>query len=76
MDSKKERLILSAAQLYYLGMELEQSKDRIKMLVAAGVDSKSDQMRRAVNEYVTRKQNWERLEQAHLKLRDEITGTD
>lgn len=72
MEPKKERLLKSAAKLYSLGIDLEAAKERIRKLVDAGVNYESEEMMQAVREYKELKQQWDRLEQAYLQLRDEI----
>ena len=74
MDFKKDLLLRSAARLYSLGVELEGAKDRIRKLVDAGTDYSSPEMLEAVEEYTKLKEQWEKLEQEHLKLRNEIVG--
>ena len=72
MDFKKDLLLRSAARLYSLGVDLEGAKDRIRKLAAAGTDYSSPEMLEAVTEYSELKQQWDALEQEHLKLRAEI----
>ena len=74
MDSKKDLLLRSAARLYSLGIDLEGTREQIKRLVEAGVAYDAPEMKKAVEEYQTRKQQWEEMEQAHLQLRAEILG--
>ena len=74
MDFDQDLLLRSAARLYSLGIDLEGAKEQIKRLVDAGVAYDTPEMRKAVEEYQARRQQWEELEQAHLQLRAEILG--
>ncbi len=72
MDPRKEQLLCSAEKLYSMGVDLDDTKDRIRRLVEAGTDYDAPEMVRAVSEYTNLKRQWEELEQEYLKLRQEI----
>lgn len=72
MDFKKDLLLRSAARLYSLGVDLEGAKERIRELAEAGADYSTPEMIQAVSEYSELKQQWDALEEEHLKLRAEI----
>lgn len=76
MDYRKDLLLRSAARLYSLGVDLEGAKDRIRRLAEAGTDYGSPEMVQAVSEYSELKQQWDALEQEHLKLRAEIMESE
>ena len=76
MDFRKDLLLRSAARLYSLGVDLEGAKDRIRKLAEAGTDYASPEMVQAVSEYSELKQQWDALEQEHLKLRAEIMESE
>lgn len=72
MEPKKEMLIQSAAQLYSIGIDLDEAKQQIKKLVATGARYDSPEMIQATQKYIELKERWDRLEQKHLKLKAEI----
>ena len=74
MSSDKELLILSAARLYSVGVDLEAARSRLKELVDQGVTYSDERMIKAYNDYNELKAQWDNLEKQHLELRNEITG--
>ena len=74
MNSDKELLILSAARLYSVGVDLEAARSRLKELVDQGVTYSDERMIKAYNDYNELKAQWDNLEKQHLELRNEITG--
>ena len=74
MNSDKELLIMSAARLYSVGVELEAARARLKELVDQGVTYSDERMIKAYNDFNELKAQWDNLEKQHLELRDEITG--
>ena len=74
MNSDKELLIMSAARLYSVGVELEAARARLKELVDQGVSYSDERMIKAYNDFNDLKAQWDNLEKQHLELRDEITG--
>ena len=74
MNSDKELLILSAARLYSVGVDLEAARSRLKELVDQGVTYSDERMIKAYNDFNELKAQWDNLEKQHLELRDEITG--
>ncbi|MBQ3985605.1 MAG: hypothetical protein II635_01440 [Oscillospiraceae bacterium] len=74
MNSDKELLILSAARLYSVGVELEAARSRLKELVDQGVSYSDERMIKAYNDFNKLKAQWDNLEKQHLELRNEITG--
>ena len=74
MNSDKELLILSAARLYSVGVDLEAARSRLKELVDQGVSYSDERMIKAYNDYNELKAQWDNLEKQHLELRNEITG--
>ncbi len=74
MNSDKELLILSAARLYSVGVDLEAARARLKELVDQGVTYSDERMIKAYNDFNELKAQWNNLEKQHLELRDEITG--
>ena len=74
MNSDKELLIMSAARLYSVGVELEAARARLKELVDQGVSYSDERMIKAYNDFNELKAQWDNLEKQHLELRNEITG--
>ena len=74
MSSDKELLIMSAARLYSVGVELEAARARLKELVDRGVSYSDERMIKAYNDFNELKAQWDNLEKQHLELRNEITG--
>ena len=74
MNSDKELLIMSAARLYSVGVDLEAARARLKELVDQGVTYSDERMIKAYNDYNELKAQWDNLEKQHLELRNEITG--
>ena len=74
MNSDKELLILSAARLYSVGVELEAARVRLKELVDRGVTYSDERMIKAYDDFNELKAQWDNLEKQHLELRNEITG--
>ena len=74
MNSDKELLILSAARLYSVGVELEAARSRLKELVDQGVSYSDERMVKAYDDFNELKAQWDNLEKQHLELRNEITG--
>ena len=74
MSSDKELLILSAARLYSVGVDLEAARARLKELVDQGVTYSDERMIKAYNDFNELKAQWDNLEKQHLELRNEITG--
>ena len=74
MNSDKELLIMSAARLYSVGVDLEAARARLKALVDQGVSYSDERMIKAYNDFNELKAKWDNLEKQHLELRNEITG--
>ena len=74
MNSDKELLILSAARLYSVGVELEAARAQLKALVDQGVSYSDERMIKAYDDFNELKAQWDNLEKQHLELRNEITG--
>ena len=74
MNSDKELLIISAARLYSVGVDLEAARSRLKELVDQGVTYSDERMIKAYNDFNELKAQWDNLEKQHLELRNEITG--
>ena len=74
MNSDKELLIMSAARLYSVGVDLEAARARLKALVDQGVSYSDERMIKAYDDFNELKAQWDNLEKQHLELRNEITG--
>ena len=74
MNSDKELLIMSAARLYSVGVDLEAARARLKALVDQGVSYSDERMIKAYDDFNELKAQWDNLEKQHLELRNKITG--
>ena len=74
MNSDKELLIMSAARLYSVGVDLEAARAWLKALVDQGVSYSDERMIKAYDDFNELKAQWDNLEKQHLELRNEITG--
>lgn len=72
MDARKRLLLLSAARLYSLGVDLEAAREKLRRLVEEGVSYESQEMLQAYEEFTALDTQWKSLEQQHLALREEI----
>lgn len=72
MDYRKDLLLVSAARLYSMGLDLEAARAALKNLVEQGVGYDSDEMKQAYQDFKEQEQEWKTLEQQHLELLDEI----
>ncbi|MBQ2329838.1 MAG: hypothetical protein II387_03705 [Oscillospiraceae bacterium] len=72
MNSDKELLIMSAARLYGVGVDLEAARARLKKLVDQGVTYSDERMIKAYNDFNDLKAQWDNLEKQHLEMRDEF----
>ncbi len=72
MDSRKKLLLLSAARLYSLGVDLEAAREKLRQLVEQGVSYASEEMLRAYEEYTELDRQWKGLEKQYLELREEL----
>lgn len=72
MDARKELLLMSAAKLYSLGLDVEAAREKLRQLVERGVSFSSEEMLQAYEEFTALDGQWRELEKQHLELRDEI----
>ena len=72
MDARKELLLMSAARLYSLGLDVEAAREKLRQLVEQGVSFSSEEMLEAYEEFTAVDGQWRELEKQHLELRDEI----
>ena len=75
MDERKDLLLMSAARLYSLGVDLEGARDRLRRLVAQGVPYSSKETAEAYRAFSTLEAQWKALEREHLALREELRRT-
>ncbi len=74
MDERKELLILSAARLYSMGIDVEAARERLRQLVEQGLPYGSEEVRAALWEFKDLDEQWKEMERQHLALRAEILG--
>ena len=72
MDAIKDMLLMSAARLYSLGVDLEMSREKLRRLAEQGVSFHAKEMADAYEAFLALQRQWEELEKQHLELRDEI----
>ena len=72
MDYRKDLLLMSAARLYSMGVDLEAARERLRRLVQWGVSYDSEEMKRAYRDFCELDEAWKALEKQRLELRDEI----
>ena len=75
MSNKKNELVLSAIALVKVGEAVEAAKGKLKQLVDQGVAYESEEMKAALQDYLSLQQQWTKLETEHLKLRKRINGS-
>ena len=72
MDGRKQKLIAYGAELYRLGLELDEAKEALRGLVEQGVPYDSAQMRAAYTRAADLSDRWKALEAQYLALRREL----
>ena len=72
MDELKTLLLLSAARLYSLGLDVEAARKRLRRLVEDGVPYDSQEMLEAYEAFTELDKQWKGLEQQHLELKEEL----
>ena len=75
MKNRTNELVLSAIALVKVGEAVEAAKGKLKQLVDQGVAYESEEMKAALQDYLSLQQQWTKLETEHLKLRKRITGS-
>lgn len=75
MKNRTNELVLSAIALVKAGEALESAKCKLRKLVDQGVAYESEEMKAALQDYLSLQQQWTKLETEHLKLRKRITGS-
>ena len=72
MNEERDMLLVSAARLYSLGVDVEAARERLRELVKQGVPYESEEMRTAYQSFTELNEQWKAMEQAHISLRDEL----
>lgn len=72
MKSDNQLLLVSAARLYALGVDVEGAREELRRLVAAGVPYDSEEMRSALQNFQELDVQWKEMERQHLELWSEI----
>ena len=75
MKNRTNELVLSAIALVRAGEAVEAAKGKLKQLVDQGVAYESEEMKAALQDYLSLQQQWTKLETEHLKLGKRITGS-
>ncbi len=72
MKERNELLILSAARLYSVGVDMEGAREKLRQLVEAGVPYEDPEMLAALKEFRELEASWRSLEAQHLSLREKM----
>lgn len=72
MDGRMDLLLMSAARLYSMGIDLEAARERLNQLSEQGLSCSSQEMLEANQDFERLELLWKELERQHLELRDEI----
>ena len=72
MNENQDFLLMSAARLYSLGVDLEAKRETLRQLVNQGVSYDSAEMLQAYKDFNELETLWKQLEKEHLALRDGI----
>ena len=72
MNPKQDRLIQTAAQLYTLGLDVEEAREELRRLVSRKVPYGSPQMIAALTHFKELKAKWDDLEKQYLRLRKDV----
>lgn len=75
MYTDKDLLMMAAARLYSMGVDLEAAREKLRQLVVVEkVPYHSPQVLEALHQFEELDAMWKQLEQNYLELRREITG--
>ncbi len=72
MRLENELLLASAARLYTLGLDLEGARETLRTCVEEGLSYDEPSIRRAYAEYTVLREQFKRLEDEYLSLRDSL----
>ena len=76
MDHRKDLLLMSAARLYSMGVDLEAARERLRQLAEEGASCSSPEILEAYQDFARLAALWTELEKQHLELRDEIINDE
>ncbi len=76
MPTRHDLLIMSAARLYSLGVDVEGAREKLRVLVNKKVPYESMEMREALRNFQELDAQFKALEKDHLELRDELTSRE
>ncbi|MEM5769141.1 MAG: hypothetical protein AAGU32_12750 [Bacillota bacterium] len=69
MDGNRDLLLMSAARLYSLGVDLEGAREELRRLVANGLPCESPEVIAAYGAFKRIEALWQALETEHLNLK-------
>ena len=72
MKNRKNELVLSAIGLVKAGEALEAAKAKLRRLAEQGVSYESEEMKMALDECLQLQQQWQALEEEHLRVKKRI----
>ena len=76
MDARNELLLLSAARLYSLGLDLEAARESLRQMVERGVPYGAEELRAALWQFKKLEAQWKEMERQHLALREELINEE
>ena len=76
MDARNELLLLSAARLYSLGLDLEAARESLRQMVERGVPYGAEELRAALWQFKELEAQWKEMERQHLALREELINEE
>lgn len=74
LTAKKELLLMSAARLYSLGVDVEGAREKLRNLVSKKVPYESREMVEALKNFQELDKQWKETEHQYLQLRKQVTG--
>ncbi len=72
MYTDNDLLLMSAARLYNIGLDVECARERLRSLVEQGFSYSSPEMLDAYSDFKESYDQWQMLEAEHLKLRHQM----
>ncbi len=74
MSTNKDLLLMTAARLYSIGVDVEGAREKLRQLVEQKVPYDSPEMRDALRDFQQLDTQWKELEKDYLELRAECLG--
>lgn len=74
MSTNKDLLLMTAARLYSIGVDVEGAREKLRQLVEQKVPYDSPEMLDALRDFQQLDTQWKELEKDYLELRAECLG--